>query len=300
MKRVFKWLGLGLAGLVVLLLVAVTALYFVGSSKVDAAVAVDDEALTIPTDSATLARGKYLVTTHACQECHGATFEGRVFADAPPFLAVATNLTPGKGGIGAAYTAADWERAIRHGIGADGRGLNPIMPSKLYHALSDDEITAMIAYLQTLPPVDNELPPSEFRPLGRVIAGTGGLYTASAEIDHAAVHPSTAPPHAATVDYGRHRTRTLCTYCHGADFQGGPPVEPGTPPTPPLNAVTGWTLEEFATTMRTGVTPGGKELNPVVMPWKAFQHMDDAEIEALYRYLTEEALSDTATMAASH
>ena len=97
--------------------------------------------------------------------------------------------------------------------------------------------------------------------------------------------------------YGRHRTQTLCTYCHGADFQGGPPVEPGTPPAPPLTAIPGWSLEEFKTTMRTGVTPGGKELNPVVMPWTAFQHMDDAELEALYAYFTQEAFDDTTDIA---
>ena len=284
--KALKWIGAGFAALLALVLLAAVTLYFVGSSRVDASVTLPDEALAVTADSALVARGEYLVATHACRDCHGERLEGRVFADAPPFLAVASNLTSGQGGIGSAYREADWERAVRHGVGLGGRGLSPIMPSALFHALSDDEITAMIAYLQTIPPVDNELPRSEFRPLGRVIAGTGGLYTANAVIDHGEPHLAAAPPHAATLAYGEHRTRTLCTYCHGQDLRGGSePVEPGTPLPPSLVSVTGWSLEQFTTAMRTGVTPSGKELNPVIMPWKAFRHMDDAEIEALYRYL---------------
>lgn len=67
----------------------------------------------------------------------------------------APNLTAGKGGIGATYTDADWERAIRHGIGGDNRVL-AIMPSNYFSHYSDADLAAVIAYLKTFPPVDSD------------------------------------------------------------------------------------------------------------------------------------------------
>ena len=51
----------------------------------------------------------------------------------------ATNLTAGTGGVGAAYTAADYERAIRHGIDREGRPLM-IMPSLDFSHLTDQDV----------------------------------------------------------------------------------------------------------------------------------------------------------------
>ena len=287
MKRILKRVGLFFGGGVGLLIVGLAVMFFIGGSKMNAPVEVPAETLAVPAeaDSATLARGEYLVQIHACAECHGADLSGQVFAEAPPFLAVASNLTAGQGGIGGTYTDADWERAIRHGVNPDGRGLL-IMPSALYNSLSDDETAAMIAYLKTIPAVDNELPASETRPLGRIIAATGGFYHAAKDIDQAKAHPATAPPHAANAEYGRYRTTTACTYCHGQDLHGGSvAIEPGTPIPPDLYSVTAWSLDQFKTAMRTGVTPSGHNLNPVVMPWGAFQHMTDTELEAIHTYL---------------
>lgn len=285
MKRILKRVGLFFGGGVGLVIIGIAVMFFMGGSKLNAPVELPAETLAVEADSATLAHGEYLVHIHACAECHGADLSGQVFAEAPPFRAVASNLTAGQGGIGGTYTDADWEHAIRHGVRADGRGLL-IMPSPLYNHLSDDETAAMIAYLKTIPAVDNELPATEARPLGRILAATGGFYHAASVIDHAQPHPATAPPPAATVEYGRYRTTTLCTYCHGQDLHGGSePVEPGTPIPPDLFSVTAWSLDQFKTAMRTGVTPSGHNLNPAVMPWGAFQHMTDTELEALHLYL---------------
>jgi len=127
MKRILKGLGV----LLVLLVVAIAALYFVGGSKLNAAVSLPEESFAVVADSVTLARGAYLVKIHACADCHGERLEGRVMVDAPPFLAVPSNLTSGQGGIGGTYTDADWEHAIRHGVGHGGRQLVPVMPSAL-------------------------------------------------------------------------------------------------------------------------------------------------------------------------
>lgn len=65
---------------------------------------------------------------------------GRVFLDEPAIgRFVASNLTRGKGGVGASYTDDDWVRAIRHGVGPDGKALL-IMPSQEFFNLSDADV----------------------------------------------------------------------------------------------------------------------------------------------------------------
>ena len=46
-----------------------------------------------------------------------------------------------------------------------------------------------------------------------------------------------------------------------------------------------WSSDEFITTMRTGVNPIGRALDPEEMPWKSFAKLDDVELSALYEYL---------------
>lgn len=283
MKKALKWIGLILVGAILVILLAAGTLYVLGGSVLESDDTFADETLTSPADSAALARGAYIVSTHGCQDCHTENLSGQVFVDAPPFLVSASNLTSGKGGIGSIYSEADWERAIRHGVRPGNKGLL-IMPSKAYHELSDDETADLIAYLKTIPPVDNELPKTELRPMGRILAGTGGLHSSASEIDHTKAHLAMAPSLTTPAEYGKYRT-ALCGYCHGADLHGAPPLDPESPPAPDLFVVTGWTLDQFKTLMRTGVNPNGVEYNPEHMPWTAFRHMTDAEMEAIYAYL---------------
>jgi len=60
-------------------------------------------------------------------------------------------------------------RAIRHGIGYDGKPLM-IMPSKGYWYLSDEDLGAVIAFLKTAQPVDNVLGEKRIATLGRILA----------------------------------------------------------------------------------------------------------------------------------
>ena len=56
--------------------------------------------------------------------------------------------------MGATYTEAQWELALRHGVGQDGRAL-AIMPSGNLNHLSDEDLGAIVAYIKQVPPVDN-------------------------------------------------------------------------------------------------------------------------------------------------
>ncbi|HLL27346.1 MAG TPA: c-type cytochrome [Xanthobacteraceae bacterium] len=116
-------------------------------------------------------RGKYLVTLGGCNDCH----TPGVFLGKPDFsralggsevgfeipgLGVfhGPNLTSDKEtGLGN-WTAAEIITAIRKGERPDGRELAPIMPWRAFAALTDSDAMAIVAYLQSLPPVKNKVP----------------------------------------------------------------------------------------------------------------------------------------------
>src|SRR5512138_3776991 len=177
-RKILKWIGIVLGSLVGLIVLAFVALYVVGTIKWnhlrEKDYDVPVEKITIPTDQASIERGKHIVAIRMCQDCHGKDLSGQ--SDSVPGLITLAfpNLTPGVGGVGATNTDEDWVRAIRHGVGHDGRGLI-LMPSRVWYYLSDDDLADIIAYLKSLPPVDNELPKTELGPLGRVMMTLGKL-----------------------------------------------------------------------------------------------------------------------------
>src|SRR5690606_25887190 len=112
------------------------------------------------------------------------------------------------------------------GIGPDGKPLL-FMPSQEFYPLSDEDLGALIAYLESLPAVDHTPGKSSVGPLGRVLFLAGQLPLLPAEmIDHDAERRATPAP-GPTAEYGAYLA-TGCTGCHGAGFSGG--KIPGTPP----------------------------------------------------------------------
>ena len=210
MKRILKWSGIGLGGLVGIILVAAVVLYFVGGSRLNKTHEVQAEAITIPTNEVAIARGQHLVEALTfCQECHGDNLGGDLFFEEPGIATVYTpNLTSGLGGAGATYNNADYVKAIRHGVNRDGRGLM-IMHSDVFHNLSEQDLGAIIAYVRSVPPVDNESPKPKIEPAGRIMIALG-LFDDDAvplipaeEIDHSAPFAE-MPAQGATAEYGQH------------------------------------------------------------------------------------------------
>lgn len=292
-RKILKWIGIALGGLIGLLLLTTLVLFAIGTVKwsrirgrnYDLLV----QRITIPADRASITRGEHIATIRMCQYCHGDDFGGQ--SDSVPglFTFAFPNLTRGAGGVGAAYTDEDWVRAIRHGVGHDGRGLI-LMPSRLWYQLSDEDLGALIAYMKRLPPVDNELPATGLGPLGRVMLTLGKLppdVTAPdvTLIDHDAPRP-VAPEPGVRVEYGQYLADT-CTLCHGLDFNGQTirlDAEYLSPNLTPGGDMALWSEEDFVATLRTGVTPSGHPLN-VGMPWKYFGEMTDDELRAVWMFL---------------
>jgi mono/diheme cytochrome c family protein len=290
MATIFKRIAILIAGLLLSLVVAVLVLYTIGNSRLHNAV-VPTRPVSVTANPDVVARGEYLVrSVSACADCHGENLEGKHFVDEPPIGYIpAPNLTAGAGGIGESYTVEDWERAIRRGVGGDGRVLGG-MPSDNYASLSDDDLAAIIAYLQSLPAVDNDLPGRSISFIGSILFGILAYQDLPiAKIDHEAVG-SPHPEEAVSAEYGRYLVDIAsCRDCHGADLAGRSPQEaasgpPAGPDLTPSGNLGSWTLQGFITTIRSGVTPDGYDLGPE-MPWPAYAGMSDDELHAIWLYL---------------
>ena len=290
MRRILTCIGIVIAGLIGLVIVAGVVLYAVGASRLGQHYTVG-ETFTVPTSAEAVVRGQYLVTsTVGCFGCHGpGGANGVVFFSGPPLGTLAApNLTAGKGGIGGLMTDADWNRAIRHGIGHDGR-LLVIMPSADFSHLSDADLGAIVAYLKTLPPIDYQAPPRNLFFVADIglAAGLFGKLPAEA-IDHTAAHAASVPA-AETAEYGQYlATLATCSGCHGPNLDGkgggGGPSSVVPPNLTPSGEVGTWTKAQFINTIRTGVTPSGHQLTDD-MPWKTFKNMTDQDLGALYLYV---------------
>jgi len=169
-----------------------------------------------PPASDLVGRGEYLVESIVgCGNCHsartdegelidGLEYAGNFVIEEPGFRAYAPNLTPDpETGIGN-WTDQEIERAIREGIGRDGQVLGPPMAFPFYRDISSTDMAAIIAYLRSVPAVENIVPRS--------------TYTME-------LPPSWGPPVDLPVPdvsrndplaYGRYLTHTLghCTDCH--------------------------------------------------------------------------------------
>ena len=294
---------------IVLLVVVVGGAVFVSSRqnlKFDAAY----PEVVASTDSAIVARGRYIVRTAApCAACHGdpaqrAAFmsgaevplTGGVVFDIPPGKFYTKNLTPDpETGLGK-VTDKEIARALRHGVGYDGRALLPFMEMQ---GLSDDDLQAVVSYLRTMPPVRNPVPPHQYTALGKVIKAT---------VLANPVGPSTTPParapRGASVERGRYLVEavSLCWACHTERSQmtgaltgpryGGTtgfteaddPTHSWSPPNITRDPETGklgkLTEDQIVARFRQGrIIPGSP------MPWQAFSQLADDDLRAIYRYL---------------
>ena len=262
-------------------------MYFVAGKRLNKSYDIEVAAVTIPTDGAAIERGRHLVETIGfCQECHEDNLAGNVMDDDPLFgRLVSANLTSGKGGIGSGHSDEDLVRAIRHGVDHDGTPL-VVMPANVFANFSDADLGAIIAYVKSVPPVDNELPDLRLGPLGRVFLVAGMIpaedFLPAEAIDHTAPRPP-APERAVTAEYGKYLAAG-CRSCHGDNLTGKEGETAGPNITPAGNPGK-WVESDFIRTMRTGVTPESRELDEDEMPWKSIARLTDDELKALWLYL---------------
>ena len=285
--------GLG-AGILTLILAAVTFFGSKGLAIVYFPGAAPATELTVAGTPEQLARGEYIANI-SCLGCHGSYPNG--LEGAPEFPLVggvdlaaaegfgfigqlaAENLTPG--GKLAGYTDGEIFRALRHGVDQDGRLLG-FMSLISVGELSNDDLEALIVFLRAQPATTTDGPTGDkVNFLGLIFWGAG-MFPAPEK------RPDTisAPAQGKTAEDGKYvATIGDCRGCHGPDMTGTPAsaVGPAIPNPRPLVDET--TLEQFIEMFRSGVKPDGVAF-PETMPWQSAAAMNDDDLAALYAYLT--------------
>ena len=238
-----------------------------------------------------LERGKHLVEARfVCIECHGADFSGGIMMEDDAMGSwQGPNLTAGAGGVVGDYTMADWDRIVRHGVKPD--GTPAIMPSEDFVGMSDRELSDIVAYVRSFPPVDNAVPAISFGPIGFVLAAMGELPLSAERFAERVEHPPLPPETEVSATFGKHLIQ-VCTGCHRADLSGGPiPVGPPHWPaagnlTPHEDGLKSWTEEDFITALTTGKRTDGTPLqSPMDLMTPYANNMTEVELKALWAYL---------------
>lgn len=298
-----KWLGIITGGLLTILLMLAVVLFIISKQHENQIYHIEIASISINFDDENaLYNGRHVARVRGCVDCHGNDLGGDIFLEDPVVgVLVATNLTKGAGGIGNEYTDEDLIRATRHGVRKDGKSVI-FMPSHEYNVIDEKDLGDLIAYIRSKEPVDSRhLPDTKigfpFRLMYVLSRGDIHLFPARM-IDHTVP----VPAHVAIrtpVELGGYLA-TTCIGCHGPNYGGG--KIPGVPPNWPAasNLTMGgtfadYTESDFATVMRTGVTPDGRQLEAEFMPYTVFGYMTDEELAGLFEYLRTRPVRETGT-----
>jgi mono/diheme cytochrome c family protein len=265
----------------------------------------------IPRTPARLARGKYLVEGLVqCPFCHseidykhrggqplpGKKNGGFVFSpeesEVPaPYRVVAPNISSDPDYGAGKWKDSDFVRALRQGIGHDGRTLFPLMPYTYFCSLSDEDLASVIVYERSLAPVHIARPktvlPEDIKQTLQPLP----------PLEHVP-----EPDKADRVKYGEYLvTVGHCQLCHtpqdekgnnlpGMAFAGGTLMEGPWGPTvaslnltPHPSGISYFDESMFITTIREGRAKARLLSN--AMPWGYFRNLTDEDLKAVFAYL---------------
>lgn len=280
-----KWAGLGAGGLFSLIFLVVSIASSRGLYVLYGPRGRPLRELKVEATPERVARGQHIANT-SCVGCHSLNGQlplsgGKNLSDEagmPLGDLYTINLTPA--GPLATWTDGEIFRAIRDAADNRNRRL-PVMSAQRVRNLSDEDIYSVIAYIRSQPAVQHETPPPNPSFLAVAMAGANMLPL----LPGAAPDTIVAPAPGATREYGEYMVKWMgCDECHGPTYTGGGGGV--LPKGPSLRSVKNWTAEQFITTLRTGTTPFGKQLDTLGMPWKIYGRATDAELTAIHSYLT--------------
>ncbi|MCB0696232.1 MAG: c-type cytochrome [Chitinophagaceae bacterium] len=309
MKKVFKWLGIIVLLIVILAVAGIgylkTALPNVGAAPI----------LNIERTPERIARGKYLANSVAvCMDCHSSRDWSKFAAPLVPGTEGAggekfgrelgfpgeyysRNITPH--GIGS-WTDGELYRLITTGVRNDGEPIFPVMPYHYYGRMADEDIYSIIAYIRTLPSIDNDVPE-------RVVDFPFSLIMRTIPVKGTPAQEVPQPSNA--VEYGKYLVNAAaCRECHTPEekgqvipeleFGGGRVFElPGgtlrSPNiTPHATGLGNWTPEQFVARFKLYQDSAYRsphidfmhEFNSI-MPWMMYSTMTDQDLSAIFQYL---------------
>lgn len=281
MAKLLRWTGYGLGVLLLVLLVAAAVLW-IWSDRVMAQRSNPAPLTLAAATPAQVADAPRMLRVHGCVSCHGEGLRGRLFLDEP---AVGQVYAPNIPLLARTASDAQLDRAIRQGIGHDGRSLW-IMPSAGYQFMTDQEAAALIAAIRALPVGGEQTPPISFGPLARVGIVNGSFKAQPAMVSDYRRAP--LPALGIGLEKGRHLTQVNCADCHGPQLTGKE-IEPGVV-SADLSIVGAYDQAQFRKLLRQGQAPSGKDLGLMrEVAVDDFNYLRDDEIDAIHAYLVERA-----------
>ncbi|HKR44719.1 MAG TPA: cytochrome c [Paraburkholderia sp.] len=268
-------------------------------------------------NAALVAHGEYLARAGDCIACHttqgGKPFAGGLKFDTPIGAIYSTNITPDANtGIGK-WSYDDFAKAVRQGVRPNGDTLYPAMPYPSYARLSNDDMKALYAYfMHGVGPVpaqnravDIPWPRSMRWPLGawrvlfapKVQAFDGSHYNDAIVARGAYLVQGLGHCGACHTPRARTMQELALTDLEGDDFlAGGGPIDGWVPSSLRGNPRTGlgsWNEDEIVQFLKSGRnlhTAAFGGMTDVVQ--HSMQHMDDADLLAIARYLKTLPSSD--------
>jgi len=307
MKKVFKWLGVTITVLVVIIFAGI------GYVKLMLPNVGDAPDLKVEVTPERVERGKYLANSVAvCMDCHSkrdwSQFAGPLVAGTEggggevfdktmgfPGNFYSKNITPY--GLGN-WTDGEIYRAITTGVNKNNEAIFPVMPYHNYGKMDNEDLYSIIAYIRSLPTVKNDIKEREVDFPFSVILHT--IPTKAA--------PAPKPDPSDSVAYGGYLVKVAaCADCHtkfekgefiaGTEFGGGRIFElPGGTLTsanisPDASGLGYWSKEKFISTFKqyqdsAYVSPKLTMTDyNTIMPWVMYSSMSESDLSSIYQYL---------------
>lgn len=243
-------------------------------------------------------RGEYLVTSlMACGNCHSPmgpegpiadqALGGRLVEKNPQFTAIAPNITPA--GRVSEWSDEELGRAIREGLRPDDTLIGPPMPFGVYRHIGDADLQAIVAYLRSVPAVENDPGTSEYNfPLPPAYGPP--------------IDSVTPPEPGVTAEYGEYVAQLAhCMECHSPMTPQGPDLGEnigrggfefngpwGTTVAPNLtnhaDGLADYSDAEIKMMITQGKRPDGEAMKPP-MPYGHFAGISAQDLDALVAYL---------------
>jgi mono/diheme cytochrome c family protein len=271
----------------------------------------------IPRTPERLARGKYLVNgVLQCFYCHsevdfsrrpagpfpgkmggGYIFPAEEMELPPGNRIVAPNISPDPQYGAGKWKDSDFVRALRRGIGHDGRTLFPLMPYQYFRHLSDEDLASVIVYIRSIPAVHIKRPNTELTDAMKK------MFQPLPPLEQVA-----EPDKSDRIKYGEYLVAAgHCDGCHTPTDEHGQPI-PGMylAGGEPLTGYWGPDVKKLVTVSSLNLTPDPSGISFMdealfikairtgqvqarllsnIMPWTFFRHLTDDDLKAMFAYL---------------
>jgi mono/diheme cytochrome c family protein len=252
-----------------------------------------------PNSDNPVVRGEYLVRIgFGCSECHAAPnsdgslpqdlatadLTGGVKFTLPFGTVYASNLT-----LVHDWSTDDLTKAIRYGVDDEDIAMFPVMPFPLYESMSDQDMSDIVAYLQSQQPTGDEPPESDITDPSI----TSDMFRYPGTIDLTTPRP--APDATDPVARGSYlANEASCMHCHGqydpktfqvVPYPDGLPWGYQAPSLLPFHMSTVYSSpDQIKTALTTGVRPDGSQLAST-MPWQLIAMWPSEDVDAIIAWI---------------